>query len=97
MGLDVVSSHELGRNGLPDREQLRWAGAEGRCLVTINRDDFVALTVHFAEAGEPHAGVLIVPRSLPAHDFARIAHALLAYARRNPNRLHAYTIDYLSH
>ena len=97
MGLDVVSSHEVGRNGLADHEQLLRAGVDGRCLVTIDRDDFVALTVTFADAGQAHAGLVIVPRSIPVSDFTRVAHALGAYAARNPEGLHPYTIDYLSH
>ena len=37
-GLDVLSTHESGRNGLDDEEQLRFAAQEGRILVTCNRD-----------------------------------------------------------
>ncbi|MCA9792460.1 MAG: DUF5615 family PIN-like protein [Candidatus Eremiobacteraeota bacterium] len=36
--LDVLSTHESGRNGLDDEEQLRFAAQEGRILVTCNRD-----------------------------------------------------------
>ena len=94
-GLDVVSSHECGRNGLPDEEQLRLAAEEGRCLVTRNRDDFEALTLRFFENEWPHTGVLIVSRSLPNRDASRLARALLAYARAHEDGLPSYTISWL--
>ena len=50
----------------------------------------------FAELQEPHAGVLIVSRSLPPGDFARIAHAFAAYAQRHEHGLQSYVIDYLT-
>lgn len=39
--LDVVSVHELGRRQSSDDEQLRFAAAQGRVLLTRNRDDFI--------------------------------------------------------
>ena len=95
LGVDVVSSHECGRDGLSDDEQLRLAANEGRCFVTRNRDDFIALTVQRFEAGEPHAGVLIVTRRLVKAGPEVIAHTLAAFARDHPNSLPPYTIDYL--
>jgi hypothetical protein len=78
LGVDILSSHESGRNGLSDAEQLRLAAEGRRCLVTRNRNHFLALTLRCFENGWPHAGVLIVPRSLPNHEPARIVHALAA-------------------
>jgi hypothetical protein len=40
--------------------------------------------------------VLIVPRSLPNDDFARIARALIEYAQRHQGRIESYTLDYLA-
>ena len=39
LGLDVISSHEVGNNGRTDPEQLAYAAAEGRCLVSANCRD----------------------------------------------------------
>jgi uncharacterized protein with PIN domain len=76
LGLDAISVHEIDRRGYTDPEQLRFAISEGRVLVTRNRDDFVRLTISWFQTRELHAGVLIVPRSLPNHRPDRIAHSL---------------------
>jgi uncharacterized protein with PIN domain len=82
LGLDVVSVHEIDRRGFTDQEQLRFAVAEGRILLTRNRDDFIRLTLSLFQSGEMHRGILIVPYSLPNHQPARIAHALKRWAGR---------------
>lgn len=96
LGLDVVSSHGSGRDKLTDEEQLTRAAAERRCVVTANRDDFIRLTDLFLAEQRPHAGVLIVPRSMPTDRFARIAHALDGYAAAHEGGSTDYLLDYLS-
>jgi hypothetical protein len=93
--LDVVTSTELNRNGLPDLQQLRLAASDRRCLVTANRDDYINLTTQLLEAGEPHAGVLIVPSSWTTAGFSRIAQALKAYAERHGDAPTTYLLDFL--
>jgi predicted nuclease of predicted toxin-antitoxin system len=80
LGLDVISVHDLGRQGLSDRDQLRFASEEGRIFLTRNHRDFIELTVEFYRAGEAHSGVLLVRRNLPNDRPARIAHALKRWA-----------------
>lgn len=96
-GLDVQSVHDLGRRQLADEDQLRFAAAQGRVLVTRNRDDFIRLTVAFYQAGDPHAGVLIVPWSLPNRSPSRVARALAAWLARRRGALGSmeYVIDFL--
>src|SRR5215211_2921010 len=93
--LDVVTSHNLGMDGATDEEQLLYAGRTGRCMVTKNGDDFIALTDSFAVEGLPHAGVLIVPRSMPNHAYARIARALAWHHERYPDGAPPYFVSYL--
>lgn len=80
LGLDVISVHEVGRRGLADRDQLRFASGEERIFLTRNHRDLIELTVEFYRAGEAYAGVLLVRRNLPNDQPARIAHALKRWA-----------------
>lgn len=57
-GLDAISSHECGRDGLTDEDQLRLAAADGRCFVTRNYGCFAALTHTFFQMGWAHPGVV---------------------------------------
>ena len=98
LNLDAVSVHELGRTGLPDGAQLRFAAGEERIFVTRNRDDFRTLTLEFYRAGEAHRGVLIVGRSLPNNRPERVAHAIEAWAEsreRYPHSFGPYVVDFL--
>lgn len=79
-----------------DREQLEWAARQKSCLVTRNRNDFIRLTLQFMNDHRPHAGVLIVPYSLPGDQFDRIATRLKTYASRRPAGLEPYQVDFLS-
>ena len=79
-----MTTAEAGRNGTPDDEQLRFAAAMGRCIVTKNVKDFLALPREYERRGLTHAGILLVTRSLPQHDNAGIARALVYYARLHP-------------
>jgi predicted nuclease of predicted toxin-antitoxin system len=93
--LDVVSAHDIGASQWTDDVHLLQAARDGRYLVTRNRDDFIAETLAAFEVEGPHAGVLIVGRSLPNDRFAAIAAALCAYAARFPDGMRPYTIDFL--
>ena len=95
LGLDVVSSHQCGRDGLAHEEQLRLAGQEGRCLVTRNRGHFVLLTVRFFDNVWPHSGVLLVPDSLPPDQFAAVAKSLLSFDGERPEGIGRYCVDFL--
>jgi len=55
-GIDVLTAQDAGRCGLPDSDQLQFALAEGRVLMTFD-PDFLAL----AAGGAQHAGVAWCP------------------------------------
>lgn len=94
MGLDVVAAVEVGPLPRTDPEHIALAAAEGRAVVTYNRDDFLEYTIDFFAAGKPHAGVLVVVRSIP-RDGAAVAHALERWCgERTP--LQPYELQYLS-
>jgi predicted nuclease of predicted toxin-antitoxin system len=94
--LDVLSANEVGTQAWTDAAQLRYAAEQGRCIVTRNRDDFARETRTAYEAQTPHAGVLIVTRSLPSDQFTAMAAALCAYANNFPHGMQPYTIDFLA-
>ncbi len=94
-GLDAVSVEELGRKGRSDEEQLAFAAAEGRCIVTRDRDDFINLTYESLSTNLPHAGVLLVPASILGEDFAGIAAAIARYDREHPDGMPPYMVDYV--
>jgi predicted nuclease of predicted toxin-antitoxin system len=98
LGLDVVSVHEIERLGFSDEEQLRFAAAGGRILVTRNRDDFLALTTEFYRRSAPHRGVLIVTAGLPNNRPERLAHAMGRWKMERGVHLHTTThyADFLS-
>ncbi len=55
-GVDILTSQDAGRCGLPDTDQLAFATAEGRVLVSFDAD-FLGL----AASGMPHAGIAWCP------------------------------------
>jgi hypothetical protein len=95
LGLDVISAHEVGRRGLSDPEQLDLAFAEGRALVTRNRDDFLRLARTAYASGRSCAGILVVPATVPNRDGPRMAHALKRWDEHHANTPPTDFFDYL--
>jgi len=53
-GVDAVSAQELGRKGLSDEEQLKFAGRDNRTFFTYNVKDFVELHRRYIIEGKEH-------------------------------------------
>jgi predicted nuclease of predicted toxin-antitoxin system len=79
-GHDVEALHEEpGAWGLSDEQVLERAAASGRIVVTRNGRDFIELARAWSEAGQSHAGILVVwgrSSNAPAEIVAAIHGAL---------------------
>ena len=95
-GVDAVSAHERGMIGASDEEQLITAVNENRVMVTRNRNDFIALAVHFFEDLKPHHGLLIIPYSIPGSSFKLMADLLYNCTLNHPDGLASHTIEFVS-
>lgn len=60
-GYDIVSCHEVGRANLriADQDQLAYATAQGRAILTQNATHFYALDSAWKIAGRTNAGILV--------------------------------------
>ena len=87
--LDSTHTHEYGRKGAKDRDQLQFAAGEGRVLITGNGRDFVPYTLEYQRLELPHAGVLCVPPPLARRPAIEIVRALVAFAHEHPAGLPA--------
>lgn len=80
-GVDALAVHELGRAGraISDEDQLLFATAEGRVLVTYNRADYQVLDGRWRTEGENHAGIIwCAERGLPRRAIGAIIQAIEA-------------------
>jgi predicted nuclease of predicted toxin-antitoxin system len=69
-GVDVLTAQEAGRCGLPDPDQLTWATAEDRVVVTFD-SDYLALNA----SGLSHAGIAWCPAT--KYSIGQLVHVLL--------------------
>jgi hypothetical protein len=62
-GYDVVSCHDVRRanRAIPDEDQLSYAAAQGRAILTYNMVDYVPLDQSWKAAGRRHAGIVLSP------------------------------------
>jgi predicted nuclease of predicted toxin-antitoxin system len=94
-GLDALSAHETGMLEASDDKQLAFAAAEGRAMVTGNRNDFIPLTVQFFNDLKPHRGLIIVPHTIPGSEFSKLATLLMKYSKDHPQGMESNTIEFL--
>ena len=95
MRLDAVSTLEVGNAQLSDRDQLRFAAQQGRCLVTRNVRHFVLLAQAAIRHQDPHAGIVLCSPSLRGFEIGKIASALMRLARQFPEDFGPYDVVYL--
>lgn len=63
-GYDVLTVKDVGRKGLSDFEQLKYAFSQNRVIFTFNVADFYRIHTEFIKKGLNHAGI-ILSRQLP--------------------------------
>lgn len=85
LGEDVTDWRSDGMAGASDVEQLDYAIAEGRCLVTLDHVDFIAPSAARRAAGAPHFGVLVIYAGILRADSGRVAESLRRYAAEHPD------------
>jgi predicted nuclease of predicted toxin-antitoxin system len=58
-GYDVLTTQEAGKDTASDAEQLVFATAENRAILTFNIRDFAPLHRDWQAAGRSHAGIIV--------------------------------------
>ena len=58
-GYDVLTTEEAGKDTASDEEQLAFATAENRGILTFNIRDFAPLHEAWQAAERPHAGIIV--------------------------------------
>lgn len=68
LGHDVLTTHDVGKSnqGIEDDLVLRFAAECGRCVITINRKDFLRLHPSYPD----HAGIIICTENRDFEAFA---------------------------
>jgi predicted nuclease of predicted toxin-antitoxin system len=81
LGYDVLTSYDAGQanQGIPDEEVLAFATQQERVVITLNRDDFIALH----RGGIPHNGIIICKTD---RDYIGQAQTLHAYLQEELNK-----------
>ena len=75
-GYDVVRTEEVGKDTAPDEEQLAFAAAENRAVLTFNICDFAPLHEAWQTAGRTHSCV-IVSQQLGRRDYGLLLQRML--------------------
>jgi predicted alpha/beta hydrolase len=58
-GFDVLTTEEAGKDTASDEEQLAFAAAERRTILTFNIRDFAPLHEQWQAADRAHAGIIV--------------------------------------
>ena len=75
-GYDVLTTEEAGKDTAPDEEQLAFATAESRAILTFDIRDFAPLHEGWQAAGRAHAGI-IVSRQLGSREYGLLLPRML--------------------
>lgn len=84
-GHDVLTSYDVGNanQGIPDEQVLAMATTEKRCVLTFNRDDFLALH----RSGIEHEGIVVCKDDPDRQGLAKVLNDYLMTQSTLRNRL----------
>jgi Domain of unknown function (DUF5615) len=68
--IDCLATQETNNRGRSDRDQLVFATAQGRAILTFNVKDFMRLAREYAASGRHHSGI-IVSNHIPFRELLR--------------------------
>ena len=94
-GIDLMTVMDADTQGLDDETQLIYATQQGRLLVSQNQMDFRRLHLRFMATGRAHAGMILVPQTVP---FQRLEHRIrllvdwVATFAEHQSRLFTWTV-----
>jgi predicted nuclease of predicted toxin-antitoxin system len=75
-GYDVLTTEEAGEDTASDQEQLAFATAKRRTILTFNIRDFAPLHERWQAAGQSHAGI-VVSQQLGSRQYGLLLERLL--------------------
>lgn len=75
-GYDVLTTQEAGKDTASDEEQLTFATADNRAIVTFNIRDFAPLHEAWQALGRSHAGI-VVSQQLGSRQYGLLLQRLL--------------------
>jgi predicted nuclease of predicted toxin-antitoxin system len=75
-GFDVLTTQEAGKDTASDEDQLAFATADRRAILTFNIRDFAPLHEHRQAVGQAHAGI-IVSQQLGSRQYGQLLHRML--------------------
>ncbi len=79
-GFDALSANEAGHRQAADREQLDFAVARRRALVTFNVADFVREARRYAQEGRDHFGIVVSDQLEVGELVRRVTRVLGSYS-----------------
>src|SRR6516165_8886936 len=82
-GYDVLTTEEAGKDTAADEEQLAYAAAENRAILTFNIRDFAPLHEAWQAAARPHAGI-IVSQQLGSRQYGLLLQRMLRLLNHFP-------------
>jgi predicted nuclease of predicted toxin-antitoxin system len=69
-GFKATTTHDAGRKGASDAEQLEYANEQGFVILTHDRTDFEKLAAEYFVSGKNHCGIIIIADN-PPQEIAR--------------------------